>query len=1049
MSQAGILKIPDSILPPDVPTSFVTNVGIAVPILNVLDILGTTIPAGSTPVITTGLGNTVTIEVQRSQAILATDATKIGLAAFNSSEFTVDANGFVSLTGGGGATESFAMQTGTSPVVPTGLGLVTFNGATVLAGTHPVRTDGTGATTMTLEVQLSQALAATDVTKVGLANFDSASFTVDANGFVQLIGDAAAISKVNVQTGTTPIVPLSGAITINGATVAAGTHPVRTDGTGANTMAVEVQISQAIASADVTKIGLSNYSSAQFAVDANGFVTLAGGTTAPVLGLVPDAHTAPGTTPVIPNGSGNITVTGSSTAAGSVPVQTNSLAANTIAVQVQKSQAIAATDATKIGLAAFNSADFTVDANGYVTLSGSGSVIQLDGDSGYATPASNIIYVKAYNTVNNCGSSVTFTGDNVHTISLNVTDANHNTIIGLSAGNATISGTGNVVLGESALNALTSGSNNVIIGISSGIKITTGQFNNVLGSSALQSLTTGQNNICIGHNAGNSYTSSESSNICIGNIGTVSESNVLRIGTQGSSSAQQNACYIAGIVGVTASNAEYVTINSSTGQLGVAALTSAVTFTGDSGTPFSNNAVTVTGDTTGLTFSASTPFLTLAGTLNLTCGGTNANLVASNGGIFYSTATAGAILSGTATANKLLLSGASSAPAWSTTTYPSTNAINTLLYASSANVMGVITAANNGVLISGTTGIPSWLAAGTTGQILTATTGSPPSWASPATSGTVTTVSVVSANGFAGTVANATTTPAITLTTTATGLLSGNGTAISGLATANYAILNTSSSGVPSITASPTIGVNSGATLVTIASNSATALALDNGVAHGTIPLIDLYHDAATVATDYAYEIDFNAQNSTPAKKTYASIQTQVAVNTATSEMGTFLINTINAGSSQVNVQVGNNLGQYRGTQTNTAPPAGFIGEQIKSTIARASAISLTTTTPANVTSINLTAGIWDISGIVMFGGVVTGTQTNASINTTSATLGTAGDNYVQSSLVSNATSDQALTIPSWRLTLSSTTTVYLVASSVFSVGTETAYGRISATRVG
>ena len=45
--------------------------------------------------------------------------------------------------------------------------------------------------------------------------------------------------------------------------------------------------------------------------------------------------------------------------------------------------------------------------------------------------------------------------------------------------------------------------------------------------------------------------------------------------------------------------------------------------------------------------------------------------------------------------------------------------------------------------------------------------------------GTVTSVSVVSANGFAGTVANATTTPAITLNTTVTGLLKGNGTAIS------------------------------------------------------------------------------------------------------------------------------------------------------------------------------------------------------------------------------------------------------------------------------
>ncbi len=46
-------------------------------------------------------------------------------------------------------------------------------------------------------------------------------------------------------------------------------------------------------------------------------------------------------------------------------------------------------------------------------------------------------------------------------------------------------------------------------------------------------------------------------------------------------------------------------------------------------------------------------------------------------------------------------------------------------------------------------------------------------------SGTVTSVSVVSANGFAGTVATATSTPAITISTTVSGVLKGNGTAIS------------------------------------------------------------------------------------------------------------------------------------------------------------------------------------------------------------------------------------------------------------------------------
>lgn len=90
------------------------------------------------------------------------------------------------LAGGSVGIDSVAVQTGTSPVVPTGAGLITFNGAVVAAGTNPVRTDGTGANTYALEVQISQALAAADATKIGLSNFDSASFAVAATGFVTL-----------------------------------------------------------------------------------------------------------------------------------------------------------------------------------------------------------------------------------------------------------------------------------------------------------------------------------------------------------------------------------------------------------------------------------------------------------------------------------------------------------------------------------------------------------------------------------------------------------------------------------------------------------------------------------------------------------------------------------------------------------------------------------------------------------------------------------------------------------------------------------------------
>ena len=92
---------------------------------------------------------------------------------------------------------------------------------------------------------------------------------------------------------------------------------------------------------------------------------------------------------------------------------------------------------------------------------------------------------------------------------------------------------------------------------------------------------------------------------------------------------------------------------------------------------------------------------------SLAHGGTGANLTASTGGIFYSGASTGAILAGTATANQVLLSGSSAAPAWSTATYPSTTTINRILYSSNNNVVGQITTANSAVLVTDSGGVPS------------------------------------------------------------------------------------------------------------------------------------------------------------------------------------------------------------------------------------------------------------------------------------------------------------------------------------------------------
>jgi hypothetical protein len=132
------------------------------------------------------------------------------------------------------------------------------------------------------------------------------------------------------------------------------------------------------------------------------------------------------------------------------------------------------------------------------------------------------------------------------------------------------------------------------------------------------------------------------------------------------------------------------------------------TIDGDSGsaTP-SSGVITISGGSTGLTTSGSSHTLSLTGTLNLGSGGTNASLTASNGGIFYSTGSAGAILAGTATAHQVLLSGASTSPIWSTATYPVTTTINQLLYSSSSNVIAGLTTANSSVLITSSGGVPS------------------------------------------------------------------------------------------------------------------------------------------------------------------------------------------------------------------------------------------------------------------------------------------------------------------------------------------------------
>ena len=188
------------------------------------------------------------------------------------------------------------------------------------------------------------------------------------------------------------------------------------------------------------------------------------------------------------------------------------------------------------------------------TFQTSGGSDQFDTDSGTATPSSGVINILADT---NAGSSVSFSGSG-NTVLFNVTDNKNNTIVGLGAGNNSLTGNYNTAFGLNALNNLTTGSNNVGVGFTAG-----------------QSITSGSSNVLVGLQSGLSYTSSESSNICIGNgsTGVTGESNVLRIGNgTGMSTGNLNQAFIYGIDAVNVGSTANV-VTEVGNQLGTAVIT--------------------------------------------------------------------------------------------------------------------------------------------------------------------------------------------------------------------------------------------------------------------------------------------------------------------------------------------------------------------------------------------------------------------------------------------------------------------------------------------
>lgn len=132
----------------------------------------------------------------------------------------------------------------------------------------------------------------------------------------------------------------------------------------------------------------------------------------------------------------------------------------------------------------------------------------------------------------------------------------------------------------------------------------------------------------------------------------------------------------------------------------------------------------------------------------------------------------------------------------------------------------------------------------------------------------------------------------------------------------------------------------------------------------------------------------------------------------------------------------------------NASPTAGFLGQSISSS---ATSVATTSDTAKTITSISLTAGIWDVSAMstaVATGGTTAILYHICNISTTNNTLtGSAGVEYSQINVSSSTLSG---CVAQYRVALTATTTTYyLVVQNGYTSTTCPTNGRISATRVG
>lgn len=176
-----------------------------------------------------------------------------------------------------------------------------------------------------------------------------------------------------------------------------------------------------------------------------------------------------------------------------------------------------------------------------------------------------------------------------------------------------------------------------------------------------------------------------------------------------------------------------------------------------------------------------------------------------------------------------------------------------------------------------------------------------------------------------------------------------------------------------------------------------------------------------------------NASVSIPLIQLDQNFNTQITLGNSTMGLG-----------NTTNLITPNSAAGIVGTTAADNPAAGSVGEFVENTIASGSAVAYNVGSgnPQAVMTLSLSAGDWDVEGVLNISGAGTPSNAQLSFNSSAAQ---AANQYVIS-LVSTAT---AFSIPGprRRFNANGVATIYMVAT-IFNPQTNTMYGYMNARRV-